>query len=454
MQKPLLAVLIASAFSLHANAADLIQVYRQALANDATYASARASLAAGQERTTQGRAGLLPNIFASGNYGRSNSDNSPWNEGSTFKDEFGVTHTVTGTSGSSKAATYSITLTQPLFRWDRWETYQQSKLSQSIAEATFAQAQQDLITRVAQAYFDVLAAQDTLETVRAQKTATTEQLASAKRNFEVGTQTITDTHEAQAAYDLVVAQEFAAVNDLEVKRTALQQIIGTAPASLATLKPGVTLTAPAPAVIDPWVSSAENQNYAVTAAQLNYEIAKRDISRNRAGHYPTLDLQAQSSRTKVFGSDSGSGTSTDKSIGVAWNIPIFSGFSVTSKVRESIALEDKARNDLEATRRQAAQNARQAFLGVNSGMAQVKALEAAEVSSQSALESNKLGYQVGVRINIDVLNAQRQLYSTRRDLAAARYNTIMAGLRLKAAAGTLKEADLEPINALLQQTAQ
>jgi outer membrane protein len=188
----------------------------------------------------------------------------------------------------------------------------------------------------------------------------------------------------------------------------------------------------------------------VVGAQLNYEIAKREISRSRAGHYPTLDLTAQQGKTKVYGQDAGSGSVTTKSIGVQWNIPIFSGFAVTSKVRENIALEDKARNDLEATKRQVAQNARQAFLGVNSGMAQVKALEAAEVSSQSALDSNKLGYQVGVRINIDVLNAQRQLYSTRRDLSRARYDTIMAGLRLKAAAGTLKEADLVPVNALLQ----
>ncbi|RZA35874.1 MAG: channel protein TolC, partial [Lysobacteraceae bacterium] len=345
---------------------------------------------------------------------------------------------------------YTIALTQPLFRWDRWETYQQSKLQQSVSEAQFAQAQQDLITRVAQAYFDVLAAQDKLESTRAQKTAVTEQLASAKRNFEVGTQTITDTHEAQAAYDLVIAQEFAAVNDLDNKRNTLQSIIGTAPNSLAPLKPGITLTAPAPANPDPWVSSAEAQNYGVTVSQLQVELAKREISKTRAGHYPTLDLVASSQRTDIHGRLNGSGLGTNKGIGVQFAVPIFSGFSVTSRVRETIALEDKARNDLEATRRQAALQARQAFLGVNSGMAQVKALEAAEVSSQSALESNKLGYQVGVRINIDVLNAQRQLYQTRTDLSRARYDTILNGLRLKAAAGSLKEADLAAVNNLLQ----
>ncbi|MES2758248.1 MAG: TolC family outer membrane protein [Pseudomonadota bacterium] len=452
MQKPLIAALIASAFlSLNAQAADLLQVYQQALANDAVYASARASLAAGRERVPQGRAGLLPSVGLSGAYVRNDGTFSPFNEGAT------VTSPTTGVSGivgqtgtPYNSNQYTLALSQPLFRWDRWQTYEQSKLQQSVTEAQFAQAQQDLITRVSQAYFDVLAAQDTLESTRAQKSATTEQLASAKRNFEVGTQTITDTHEAQAAYDLVVAQEFAALNDLENKKSALQSIIGTAPSALAPLKPGVALASPQPALIEPWVSSAENQNYGVQVSQLALELAKRDIQRNRAGHLPTLDLVASSTRVKNSGQINGvSGSRNDNAIGVQWAVPIFNGFAVTSRVRESIALEDKARNDLEATRRNAAQLARQSYLGVNSGLAQVRALEAAEVSSQSALDSNKLGYQVGVRINIDVLNAQRQLYSTRRDLSRARYDTIMNGLRLKAASGSLREEDLVPVNNLL-----
>ncbi|MCA1856764.1 TolC family outer membrane protein [Massilia oculi] len=454
MQKPLLAVLLVSAFvSLNASAADLIQVYQQALANDATFASARASAAAGRERIVQGRAGLLPTVGITGSSIKNDRDGSPWNEGELVTNQqTGVQTRVLGSASNLRTTEYTIGLTQPLFRWDRWETYQQSKLQQSISEAQFAQAQQDLITRVAQAYFDVLAAQDKLESTRAQKTAVTEQLASAKRNFEVGTQTITDTHEAQAAYDLVIAQEFAAVNDLDNKRNALRAIIGTEPAGLAPLKSGITLNAPSPANVDPWVSAAENQNYGVAVSQLQVEIAKRDISKTRAGHYPTLDLVANTSRVDTNGRISGlSAVNKNNAIGVQFAVPIFSGFGVTSRVRETIALEDKARNDLEATRRQAALQARQAYLGVNSGMAQVKALEAAEVSSQSALESNKLGYQVGVRINIDVLNAQRQLYSTRTDLSRARYDTILNGLRLKAAAGSLREQDLAAVNNLLEK---
>ncbi|NVM78104.1 outer membrane protein [Duganella sp. SG902] len=439
MQRPLIAVLIASAFlTLNAQAADLLQVYQQALANDATYASARSSLAAGQERITQGRSGLLPTVAASG----SNTRNS----GDATSAEF-LTGNLVKNDTEYHANTYTVSLSQPLFNWGAWETYQQSKLAQATAEATFSQAQQDLIVRVAQAYFDVLTAQDNLTATQAQKVATTEQLASAKRNFEVGTQTITDTHEAQAAYDLVVAQEFAAINDLDNKRTALQVIIGQNPGELAPLRTGVTIAPPSPATVEPWISSAESQNYAVVAAGLNVEIAKREISRNRANHLPTANLIASTSHQRQTGS--GGSTINNNAIGVSWNIPIFNGFAITSKVRETIALEDKARNDLEATKRAASQSARQAFLGMNSGLAQVKALEAAEVSSKSSLDSNKLGYQVGVRINIDVLNAQKLLYSTQKDLSKARYDTIMNGLRLKAAAGSLKESDLAPINALL-----
>ncbi|MBZ2207962.1 TolC family outer membrane protein [Massilia soli] len=452
MQKSLIAVLIASAVvSLNAQAADLLDVYKQALANDAVFASARASAAAGRERVPQGRSLLLPTIGANGAVVKNDTDNSPWNEGALGTLPNGTVGTIPGSGSNLRTTDYTLSLVQPLFRWANWQTYQQSKLLQAISEAQFAQAQQDLITRVAQAYFDVLAAEDTLASTQSQKTATTEQLASAKRNFEVGTQTITDTHEAQAAYDLVVAQEFAAINDLAVKRTALQAIIGTDPQGLAPLKPGVALASPQPAVLEPWVSSAETSNYGVVAAQLSLESAKRDISKNRAGHYPTLDLVANSTHRKISGQSLGSGTTQNNAIGVQWNVPLFNGFAVTSRVRESIALEDKARSDLETTRRNAAQFARQAYLGVNSGLAQVRALEAAEVSSTSALDSNKLGYQVGVRINIDVLNAQRQLFSTRRDLSRARYDTIVNGLRLKAAAGALREDDLIPVNNLLQK---
>lgn len=440
MRNPVVAALLASAFlSLSANATDLLQIYQDALANDPQYASARSSLTAGQEKSVQGRAGLLPTIGLSGSDTRSRVESQP--------DIANADRNFTTMTNS-----WSLALSQPLFRWANWQQYEQGKLSVVISEAQFAQAKQDLIVRVGQAYFDVLAAQDTLATLQAQKVAISEQLASAKRNFEVGTSTITDTHEAQARYDLATAQEFAAQSDLQVKRSALQQIIGKEAGELATLKAGVKLNSPQPAAVNEWVSSAEKQNFNVVASEVAVEVAKREIERNRAGHYPTLDLVASTGRTATGGASStGTGVVKPTTIGVQWSIPLFAGFAVDSKVKEAVALQEKARNDLETNRRSAAQGARQAYTGVTSGLAQVKAYEAAEISSQSALDSNKLGYQVGVRINIDVLNAQQQLYTTRQNLAKARYDTIMNGLRLKSAAGTLKEEDLSEVNTLLQR---
>ncbi len=419
--------------SVPAQATDLLQVYRDALTNDAVIASARSAREAGQERSVQGRAGLLPVLGIGGSYNRINA------EASVRSTDYNVN-------------TYALTLTQPLLRVANWETYQQSMLSVAISDAVYAQAQQDLIARVAQAYFDVLAAQDVLAFLKAQEDAISEQLASAKRNFEVGTATITDSNEAQARYDLAIAQQIAAQNDLDVKTAALQQIIGKPTGALATLRPGIKLSAPEPAQIDPWVRSAEEQNFGVIGQQLTLETARREISRSRAGHLPTVDLIASRGTTNQSSPSltTQSGSITSSTIGVQWQIPLYSGFAITSKVRESIALEDKARSDLETFRRTAAQAARQSYFGVNSGLAQVRAYEAAEVSSLSALESNRLGYQVGVRINIDVLNAQQQLFSTRQLLAKARYDTLIAGLRLKAAAGTLKEDDLALVNGLLQ----
>lgn len=415
------------ALSPQVHAADLIQVYQQALANDPVYAGARYALSAGEEKSIQGRAGLLPSVNLGGTYNR------------------------LGDSMQNSTHAYGLNLTQPLFRVANWEAYQQSKLQVAGSEVQFEQARQDLILRVGQAYFDVLATQDALAFVRANKVAIAEQLASAKRNFEVGTATITDTNEAQARYDLANAQEIAAQNDLELAQNRLQQIVGPAPTALSILRKDVQLSLPQPAQIDTWVTSAEQQNYGVVAQQISLEIAKRDIKRNRAGHYPTVDLIAgRNYNTQVFPSASYLNQSTaNNSIGVQWNIPLFSGFSVDSKVNESISLADKARTDLESARRTAILNARQAYLGVSNGLSQVKAYEAAEISSLSSLESNRLGYQVGVRINIDVLNAQQQLFSTRRDLAKARYDTLISGLKLKLAAGTLKEEDLTLVNQLL-----
>lgn len=439
MRKTLIATFIATSFlSLNAGAVDLLQIYKDALANDSQFSSARAASLAGKERSVQARAGLLPRVGLSGGVSKTNSNFRPDGAPSAIK---------TDSTGNS----LTLSLSQPLFNYGSWEQYEQGKLSVLATDIQFEQAKQDLIIRVSQAYFDVLAAENTLQTLQAQKLATSEQLSSAKQNFEVGTQTITDTYEAQSAYDLITAQELAAQGDLEVKRAALRQIIGKDAGDLARVKEGAVLRTPDPTDVSTWVASAEKQNFFVQSSEIALEIAKHEIKKSRAGHLPTIDLVANTGRSTGNGNVNVSGVSRPSTIGVQLNMPIFSGFATSSRVTETIALEDKARSDLETARRAAAQSARQSYVGVVSGLAQVKALEAAEISGQSALDSTKLGYQVGVRINIDVLNAQQKLSNTRQSLAKARYDSIVNGLRLKAAAGNLSEADLNDVNALLTQ---
>lgn len=420
-------------------AADLLQVWRDATQHDAQYAAARAARSAGLEKLPQARAGLLPTLGLSAN--------TTWNELDSTARSSGVT-----LSRNYNSNGWSVTLSQPLFRWQNWLGYKQGELAVALAELQFAQAGQDLMLRVAQAYFDVLLAQEALATARAQKAAIAEQLALAKKSFEVGTATITDTHEAQARHDLAVAAEIAAENDLTVKRQVLRMLTGKEPETLKALKPGVQIGAPQPNDLGQWVAAAEQSSLGVQLAQTSFDIAGREVERQRAGHYPTLDLVATHGKNSSgFSTTTGGGVDTKSStIGLQLALPIYAGGAVSSRERETAALYEKARADLDNARRQAQLAAKQAFFGVNAGLAQVKALEAGVASSRLALEANQLGYEVGVRINIDVLNAQSQLFDTQQKLAKARLDTLLAQLKLKAAAGTLSEADLAAINALLE----
>jgi len=428
------------AFAGQAWSADLVQILRDAFASDSQYASARATRDAGLEVLPQGLAGLLPTISASAFTQMNNLDIS-----------FRGALPSSNREGNSNAITFS--LTQPLFNWNNIVAYREAGFKAAQTEALFSQATQDLIVRVSQGYFDVLASQDSLAFIQAQKTAISEQLAQAKRNFEVGTATITDTHEAQARYDLAASQEIAAQNDLEIKKRALQQIIGKFPERLTPIKPNVEINLPKPAVMEEWASAAETRNYPVRAQEAAVEVAVREIERIRAGHLPTLNLVgnvAQNSQSvATTGLSNVASDSNSRIIGLQLAIPLYAGGNVSSQVRQAIANREKAQQDLEFSRRSAALSARQAFLGVTNGVAQVKALEAALTSSQSALDSNKLGYEVGVRINIDVLNAQQQVFSTKRDLSKARYDTVVNGLKLKAAAGSLADTDIEEVNRML-----
>ena len=443
MKKGLLVLSLALA-GAPALGADLLQVYRDSVGYDAQFASAKSAWEAGQEKLPQGRAGLLPVISASAN--------TTWNELDFSRRVPGTANT----DASYNTNGYQLTLTQPLFRWQNYEQYGQSKLAVAQADALFSQAKQDLILRVSQAYFEVLLAQANLETSQMQKTAIGEQLEAAKRNFEVGTATIVDTHEAQSRYDIATSQELGAQNELEIKRQALRLITGKVFENLARLRREVELLRPQPDNMTQWVESAESGSPLVAAQQAALEIADKEINKQRAGHLPTLDLVATRGRSSATGTLAQGvplpGSDTHAStVGLQLNLPIFSGGAVMSRDREAVALRDKARADLDNTRRSAALNARQAYLGVTSGLAQVKALRQALVSSQSSLDSNKLGYEVGVRLNIDVLNAQQQLALTRRDLAKSVFDTLIAQLRLKSAAGSLSEDDIQAVNALLEK---
>jgi outer membrane protein len=424
-----------AAFAPAAGAQNLIELYDAARGFDANYQSARLQYDANLARAAQAKAGILPNAGLAAGVSRTGFDN-----------------TNPAIDRNFNGQTATLQASQPLYRPANWATYEQGFKQVDLARAQLQTAEQDLIIRTSQAYFDVLAAQDTLTFVRAQKEAVAEQLASAKRNFEVGTSTVTDTREAQARYDLVTAQEIAADNDLRVRKVVLDTLVGRTGADPKGLVPPVALPPLQPEDVNVWVQQSDNTHPLIRQAQSGLDIAELEVDKAEAGHKPTVDAVAS---YNVNRNPSGTATTFVGSrantavLGLQLNVPLFAGFSVQNRVRETLSLKDKARSDLEGTRRAVSQNTRTAYFGVVSGQGQVKALEAAELSSQSALDANKLGYQVGVRINIDVLNAQSQLFQTKRDLAQARYNVLLGNLRLRQANGTLTPEDLLQINALL-----
>ncbi len=436
---PLGAALLA-AFAAPAQGQSLIELYDSARVYDATYQGARAQHDASLARAAQAKAGVLPSVGLSAGITRTELD----------------VHSPVGSMNRGLSnPTAGINAVQPLYRPANWATLDQSKHQIDIAQAQLLLAEQDLVVRVSQTYFDVLASQDTLALVRAQKAAVAEQLAAAKRNFEVGTSTITDTREAQARYDLVIAQEIAAENDLQVKKIVLDQLVGRPGSVPLPLAAPVVLPVVAPADAQAWVEQAEQVHPAIQQARLGVSVAGLEVDKAKAGHKPTIDAQLG---YNFSNNPQGTTITTARSrvnaasIGVQLNLPLFAGFATENRIKETLALEEQSRQTFESTRRSVTQATRSAYLGLVSGASQVKALEAAEASSQSALDANRLGYQVGVRINIDVLNSQSQLFQTRRDLALARYNVLVGNLRLRQANGSLTTSDLGAINATLSQT--
>ncbi|HEX6975335.1 MAG TPA: TolC family outer membrane protein, partial [Vicinamibacterales bacterium] len=415
---------------------DLLEVYREALQSDPTLAAARANWQATQERVPQARSGLLPNVSLSIapnlNYFGTNLDTNPH---VTVNRDFGF-------------GGLTVSASQPLYRYANTVAYSQAVEQVRQADYTLESAKQDLIVRVATAYFNVLLAQFTVELAESQKAAVSEQLAQAKRNFEVGVATITDTNEAQAKYDQIVAQEITARNDLENQRTALRAIIGRNPGDLKRLGGGFDPVVPSPNKLDAWVDKALADNLSVRIAQYNADIATLEIERQRAGRLPTVDLVA-SANAQAFNASVNSNASGEQhqvAIGLAVTVPLYTGGFVDSKVREAYALQDNARQNLEVARRNALFNAQTGFTGVTTASASVKAFEQALASAQTAYESNRTGLEVGVRTNLDVLNTQQNVYQARHDVAQAYFNYMLSVLRLKSAVGTLSDQDIEEMN--------
>jgi len=434
------AALGVASFAAPASGEDLLQIYREALRADPAIASAQASWVATQEKAPQARAGLLPNIA-----------------GGLTGNVYTFDQTIRGDSTLDVSRNFHsynaiVSASQPLFRYQNVVLYDQSKRQVTQADFVLSSAQQDLIVRVAVAYFDILLAQFNIELTESQKKAVSEQLAQAKRNFEVGVATITDTNEAQAKYDAIVAQEITTRNDYDNRVTALRAIIGRYPKDLKKLGPGFVPALPEPNVADYWVERALKENLNVRIAEINFDIARLEVDRARAGHYPTVDLvgsyTAQGASAAVsssIASDSRTGI-----IGLQLNVPIYQGGFTESRIREAIALQEKSRQDLESARRTALFTAQTGFAGVTSAAASVRAFEQAVVSAESALASNIVGQEVGVRTFLDVLNVQQNVYSTRRDLADAYFRYLVGVLRLKASVGALSDQDVEDLNRQLR----
>jgi outer membrane protein len=448
-----------------ASSADLLQVYQQALQNDPQIREAEANRLASREAKPQALAALLPQLNASGAYTKTDSDssgvrvqqvdvndpNSPFIPRQSFV-----------TSDSSNRQ-YQIQLRQTVFRWDQWTTLKRADEQVAQAEADYQAAQQDLISRTAQRYFDVLAAQDTVDAAQATLEAFSRQLEQADKRFEVGLIAITDVQEARAAHDQAAAAVIQAKRTLATARELLRELTGEAVDTLATPIDDIPLKTPAPENEDQWVTMAQEQNLRVISARLASDIAKEDVRIARAGHLPTIDLVGTHFDSDTFGEgtiqtgSSGSitnppnGTQKYDAIGIQVTVPIFSGGATQSRVRQNVYLHRAARERLERAHRETERATRDAYLGVISEISRVQALKQALESSRTAIQATEAGFEVGTRTTVDVLDSRRQLFEAQTNYSRSRYDYIINVLNLQLASGTLNRGDLEEINVFLKE---
>ena len=454
--KPLVGALVLAFGVAGVQAQSLSEVVQAARSVDATYLGARSNADAAHYRYEQSRALHLPSANLQIQAGRQGSTQPTISEvpAPTKADPNAVGEGVVAEKTTSNSGGATLNASQTIYNRQNDLQIDQAQKLEDVAQSQLAQAEQDLIVRVAQAYFNVLAAADALTSVQGNSKAIGEQLASAKRNFEVGNATITDTREAEARADLARSKQIAAENDLLVAKVTLDQLVGRNGVTPHALILPAVLPPVVPSQASDWVSLAESDNPGIKQARLALEVAELETARAKAGHLPTLVAGATYGRSRQRdsfspGGGSFTGNSTSSNIGLTLTVPLFAGFSIQNRVRETIALEEKARTDAEGTHNSVVLGTRTAFVGALTQAAQVKALEAAESSSKLALDATVLGYKVGVKVNLDVLNAQSQLYDTQRDAAGARYQYLVSQLKLRQAAGNLVSNDLLPIDALL-----
>lgn len=413
----------------------LMDVYREALAHDPALASALSTSKASQEIIEQGKALYRPRVNLNASTTASRTD---------F--EIVGAAPFRGGVNNFESYNYGVEARQPIFRKQNWEQMNQSVVQVSQADKQYHLSQQSLILRTTQAYFDVLIAQDRIDLIVAQKAAILSQLDQAKATFEVGTSTVTDVNEAQARYDLVLAQEIAAINEYEIAKRAVESITGKIPGKLASAKSDIQVTELSQKMQD-WQQVAIENNLNIQIQKDALKIAEHDVSIAQAGHLPTLDLVAAYTKNYANGGQNGFGSdSKNANIGLQLEVPIYQGGAISSRARQAVLNKQRALDDIEVARRSTDLETQRAYLNLSTTIAQVKALDQALVSSQSQLDSTKLGYEVGVRTSVDVLNAQQQYYSAKRDLLQARYNYLVNIIRLKTASGLVSEADLQDLN--------
>jgi len=435
-----------------ASAVTLLEIYQQALQSDPLIHEAEARRLAALEAKPQARGAYLPQISFAGDY--------------TTATRSGPQRIIDQSTGQlvrvpveteSDSTSWAFNLRQTIFRWDQIVGLRRADKLVAKAESDREAAQQDLIVRVVRRYFDVLAAEDRLLARHANRNAIARQLEQAKQRFDVGLIAITDVQESQAAYDSAVADEIAAKRELATSREFLREITGAYISELAAPSPDLPLNNPNPATETAWIDLALGQNLALVSSRIDEQLARDEISFRRNGHYPSLELVANTREdrsdqdtTTPFGSASDSVTNPSDSISVQFNLPLFAGGGTSSRVREAVYLHRASRENLQRVTRETERQARDAYLGVLSEISRVNALERAVESNQTALEATEAGFEVGTRTIVDVLNAQFLLFQAITQYRQSRYDYLLNVMRLKQAAGNLEVQDLESLEPFLE----